>query len=299
MSDAGGGGWTPIDHGSGGPSTPPGWYPDPWGSGGLRWWDGKVWSAHTQPTAWVSTPTVSGPPLPPPPGAKGSPWWTANASSATPSRSSTAPLVAVGVVVVAIALLAIVVSRQGTSVRRVDEPSAAAPQAVGTVPPGVDPLDDRAGRAGIPVLTTEGAATHTHSFLRLAAYSGPYSSIRKEVALPSGVGIEGRRIAAVHTHDSSGIVHVESPRPDDRYTVGQFLTLLTGETEPDRVCAAFIPAPCRTYVYGAEAGDLRPEELETLRDYAGPSAPAPLDLHDFDSPLAQGAAYEVRFFPAP
>ena len=26
----------------------PGWYPDPWGGQGLRWWDGSGWSEHVQ-----------------------------------------------------------------------------------------------------------------------------------------------------------------------------------------------------------------------------------------------------------
>ena len=39
--------------GYGGPpvtSTPAGWYVDPQADGQLRWWDGRVWTAHTTPS---------------------------------------------------------------------------------------------------------------------------------------------------------------------------------------------------------------------------------------------------------
>ncbi|MQA36204.1 DUF2510 domain-containing protein, partial [Modestobacter roseus] len=31
------------------PPPPPGWYADPAGGDGLRWWDGGAWTSHAQP----------------------------------------------------------------------------------------------------------------------------------------------------------------------------------------------------------------------------------------------------------
>jgi uncharacterized protein YxjI len=45
------------------PPPPPGWYPDPAGSGGTRWWNGMDWTEHVQ----------HAPPLPPPPSPPPSP----------------------------------------------------------------------------------------------------------------------------------------------------------------------------------------------------------------------------------
>jgi uncharacterized protein YxjI len=44
---------------------PSGWYPDPAGSGGSRWWNGQGWTEHVQPVDAPPPP----PPVPQPPGA--------------------------------------------------------------------------------------------------------------------------------------------------------------------------------------------------------------------------------------
>ncbi|MDT5070208.1 MAG: hypothetical protein QOK02_6363 [Mycobacterium sp.] len=38
------------------PTTPAGWYPDPDGSGGLRYWDGSIWTEHRSPAAAAPDP---------------------------------------------------------------------------------------------------------------------------------------------------------------------------------------------------------------------------------------------------
>jgi len=38
------------------PSTPAGWYPDPDGSGGQRYWDGSIWTEHRSPAVGATEP---------------------------------------------------------------------------------------------------------------------------------------------------------------------------------------------------------------------------------------------------
>lgn len=42
------------------PEVPPGWYPDPGGSPGRRWWDGRAWSQDTRPAQPPNTEEQAG-----------------------------------------------------------------------------------------------------------------------------------------------------------------------------------------------------------------------------------------------
>ena len=44
------------------PPPPPGWYPDPAGSPGTRWWDGQGWTGHVQPASPPPVPQSGGHP---------------------------------------------------------------------------------------------------------------------------------------------------------------------------------------------------------------------------------------------
>jgi hypothetical protein len=78
-------------------------------------------------------------------------------------------------------------------------------------------LRARLAALGLPGLREEGTALHIHAHLDVFVHGS-------RVVVPAGVGIDpdGRFISPLHTHDTTGVIHVESPvvRP---FTLGQFL----------------------------------------------------------------------------
>jgi hypothetical protein len=92
-------------------------------------------------------------------------------------------------------------------------PSAAAPQ-------WSAPKDPSAAiqAAGLPLLTAEGTVEHIHAHLDVIADGRP-------VQVPAELGIDetAGRISPLHTHDTTGVIHVESPVKKD-FTLGQFFT---------------------------------------------------------------------------
>jgi hypothetical protein len=82
--------------------------------------------------------------------------------------------------------------------------------------PDVDNLLARLKAINLPALYEEGDALHIHQHLDILINGKP-------VTVPPGIGINpiARFISALHTHDVSGIMHVESDVKRD-FTLGQF-----------------------------------------------------------------------------
>ena len=72
--------------------------------------------------------------------------------------------------------------------------------------------------AGLPLLSDEGTVEHIHAHLDITVNGDP-------VPIPAGIGIEEshQQISPLHTHDQTGVVHVESPKPAP-FSLGQLAT---------------------------------------------------------------------------
>lgn len=72
--------------------------------------------------------------------------------------------------------------------------------------------------AGLPMLGQEGQVLHIHSHLDVFVDG-------KAVTVPAEIGIDvaKQQISPLHTHDTSGVVHIESPVQAD-FTLGQLMT---------------------------------------------------------------------------
>jgi hypothetical protein len=77
-------------------------------------------------------------------------------------------------------------------------------------------LRERLAAIGLPALSVEGTTLHIHQHLDVFVNG-------KRVTVPAGIGIDELDgfISPLHTHDTSGVVHVESPaiRP---FTLAEF-----------------------------------------------------------------------------
>lgn len=78
-------------------------------------------------------------------------------------------------------------------------------------------LADRLKAINIPLLGAEGSAQHIHAHLDIYIHG-------QSVTVPADIGIYNG-ITPIHTHDSSGIIHIESPDANATYTLGQFFDI--------------------------------------------------------------------------
>jgi hypothetical protein len=88
-------------------------------------------------------------------------------------------------------------------------------------PPWARPDDtaDRARTEGLAVAPMEGTARHFHTHLDILVDG-------KTVPVPANLGIaaSGDAMSELHTHDATGVLHIEAPTTGKRYTLGQLFT---------------------------------------------------------------------------
>ena len=72
----------------------------------------------------------------------------------------------------------------------------------------------------LPFAGSEGTAIHVHPHLQISING-------QNVAVPAGVGIvrSGTCFEPLHTHDASGVIHVESPNTSTPYTLSEFFQI--------------------------------------------------------------------------
>lgn len=86
-------------------------------------------------------------------------------------------------------------------------------------PPEIDHLQNRLRAINLPILQTEGVALHTHQHLDIFIDGQPVT-----VPADIGIGPNDSYISPIHTHDTSGFIHVESPNVQT-YNLGQFFDI--------------------------------------------------------------------------
>lgn len=127
--------------------------------------------------------------------------------------------------IIAVAVIALLVLGRFTS-RPIPPPQNIDPKALAGIQAGTTPwkaetdhLLSRLRAIGLPALSQEGNALHIHQHLDLFIH-------RDHLSVPANIGVNeaARFISPVHTHDTSGVLHVESPTVQN-FTLGQFFDI--------------------------------------------------------------------------
>jgi hypothetical protein len=131
------------------------------------------------------------------------------------------------VAVCAAILVAVIISVGGpdkpkpdTATGSLDNPPATVAVGADTSPPWPAPSDATAAvrTAGLPMMSTEGQVEHIHAHLDVLVDG-------KSVPVPADIGIDltSGRMSALHTHDDSGVIHIEAPARR-QFSMGEFFT---------------------------------------------------------------------------
>ena len=134
--------------------------------------------------------------------------------------------------------------------------------------------------AGLPALPSELLNYHVHAHLDVFV-----NGVSQPVAAGIGIDFLAGQISPLHTHDTTGIIHIESGAPTT-FTFGQFLTEW-GLRHDNGCVAAYCPpaTPVRTFVNGTPTdGNGEQVALERYEEIAvvigTPPASVP-DHYDF------------------
>ncbi|GAC1386007.1 MAG: hypothetical protein NVSMB43_26060 [Pseudarthrobacter sp.] len=76
--------------------------------------------------------------------------------------------------------------------------------------------------AGLEILNAEGTAEHYHAHLDVFVDGKPIT-VPADIGFSFGPGGQANGISALHTHDTTGIIHIEAPTPGLKYSLGQVL----------------------------------------------------------------------------
>jgi hypothetical protein len=135
----------------------------------------------------------------------------------------TGSMIGLVVLIVTGVVLALSLHKPGAAAATASEiPTSPATTAQGRTdqPPWMLPTDTAAQvkAAGLPMLDAEGTVEHIHAHVDVIVNGQP-------VVVPAGIGIDeaAGQLSPLHTHDTSGVVHVESPVKAD-FSLGQVFT---------------------------------------------------------------------------
>ena len=82
-----------------------------------------------------------------------------------------------------------------------------------------DHLKERLTAIGLPALSEEGSALHIHQHMDIYI-----NGVKYPVSPGIGINEAEHFIAPIHTHDDTGVIHVESPTVQN-FTLGQFFDI--------------------------------------------------------------------------